>query len=224
MGATPGVVFWRGKGRQFAAPDGQASHAMAESVPVTMKKLFLILVALAFCVPMWTLSAATTKKQASKTATTAKKTTTKKTTTRRRRRRSTRFVPKQKAPTADRVKEIQGALAQGGYYDGDPNGKWDSKSVAALQKFQSANGIEPTGKLDAPSLQKLGLGSDIAGVSAPRPPMPAVAVPQTSAPPSQKNSPPPAAPAASAPAPGGTSTAATITPSTGNLEAKSPQQ
>ena len=189
-----------------------------------MKKFFLILVALAFCAPAWTLSAAATKKQASKPAATAKKTTTKKTTTRRRRRRSTKFVPKQKAPTADRVKEIQGALAQGGYYDGDPNGKWDSKSVAALHKFQSANGIEPTGKLDAPSLQKLGLGSDIAGVSAPRPPMPAVAVPQTSAPPSQKNSSPPAAPAASAPAPGGTSTAATITPSTGNLEAKSPQQ
>ncbi|MGH9575449.1 MAG: peptidoglycan-binding domain-containing protein [Candidatus Acidiferrales bacterium] len=124
---------------------------------------------------------------------------------------------------ADRVKEIQGALAQGGYYDGDPNGKWDSKSIAALQKFQSANGIEPTGKLDAPSLQKLGLGSDIAGVSAPRPPMPAVAVPQTSAPPSQQNESTPAAPATSAAAPG-TSTAAAITPAAGNLEAKSAQQ
>jgi hypothetical protein len=75
----------------------------------------------------------------------------------------------QKAPTADRVSEIQSALARGGYYQGDANGKWDSNTVAAVQKFQSANGIEANGKLDAPTLQKLGLGSDIAGVSAPKP-------------------------------------------------------
>jgi peptidoglycan hydrolase-like protein with peptidoglycan-binding domain len=77
--------------------------------------------------------------------------------------------PSQKAPTADRVTEIQSALARGGYYQGDANGKWDSNTVAAVQKFQSANGIEANGKLDAPTLQKLGLGSDIAGVSAPKP-------------------------------------------------------
>jgi len=76
--------------------------------------------------------------------------------------------PTQKAPTADRVTEIQSALARGGYYQGDPNGKWDSNTVSAVQKFQSANGIEANGKLDAPTLQKLGLGSDIAGVSAPK--------------------------------------------------------
>jgi hypothetical protein len=83
--------------------------------------------------------------------------------------RHSKRTPIQKAPTADRISEIQSALARGGYYQGDPNGKWDSSTVAAMQKFQSANGIEPTGKLDAPTLQKLGLGSDIAGVSAPRP-------------------------------------------------------
>ncbi len=188
-----------------------------------MKKFVLFLFCLVLCAPAWSLSAATTKKQTSKSATTAKKATSRKTTVRRRRRRSSKFVPKQKAPTADRIKEIQGALAEDGYYQGDANGKWDSSTVAALQKFQSANGIEPTGKLDAPSLQKLGLGSDIAGVSAPQPPMPSVAVPQTSAPPSQENSPKPAAPAASTTT-SNTNTAAAITPATGNLEAKSPQQ
>jgi peptidoglycan hydrolase-like protein with peptidoglycan-binding domain len=76
--------------------------------------------------------------------------------------------PSQKAPTADRISEIQSALAHGGYYQGEPNGKWDSNTVAAVQKFQSANGIEANGKLDAPTIQKLGLGSDIAGVSAPK--------------------------------------------------------
>ncbi len=77
--------------------------------------------------------------------------------------------PTQKAPTADRISEIQSALSKGGYYQGDPNGKWDSSTVAALEKFQSANGIDANGKLDAPTLQKLGLGSGIAGVSAPKP-------------------------------------------------------
>jgi peptidoglycan hydrolase-like protein with peptidoglycan-binding domain len=80
-----------------------------------------------------------------------------------------RSAPKQKEPTPERTSEIQSALSRGGYYQGDPNGKWDSNTVAAVQKFQSANGIEANGKLDAPTLQRLGLGSDIAGVSAPKP-------------------------------------------------------
>jgi hypothetical protein len=75
----------------------------------------------------------------------------------------------QKAPTADRISEIQSALAREGYYKGDPSGKWDANTIAAVQKFQSANGIEADCKLDAPTLQKLGLGSDIAGVFAPKP-------------------------------------------------------
>jgi peptidoglycan hydrolase-like protein with peptidoglycan-binding domain len=93
-------------------------------------------------------------------STTAKKKTSKK--------RRTRREPMQKAPTPARISEIQSSLARNGFYDADPNGKWDASTVGAMQKFQSANGLEPTGKLDALSLQKLGLGSDIAGVSAPR--------------------------------------------------------
>jgi hypothetical protein len=115
-----------------------------------------------------------------------------------RRARPTKFVPKQKVPTPDRITEIQSALARGGFYQNDPNGKWDSTSVLAMQKFQSANGIEASGKLDAPSLQKLGLGSDIAGVSAPKPPVPAGSQPAGAAPepPRGANSPSIAAPAA----------------------------
>jgi len=80
--------------------------------------------------------------------------------------------PGQKAPTPDRISEIQSALAREGYYQGDPTGKLDSSTVAALEKFQSANGLDSSGKLDAPTLQKLGLGSDIAGVGAPKPVVP----------------------------------------------------
>ncbi|HWF36933.1 MAG TPA: peptidoglycan-binding domain-containing protein [Candidatus Acidoferrales bacterium] len=76
--------------------------------------------------------------------------------------------PTQMAPTSDRISEIQTALGRGGYYGTDPSGKWDADTVDAVQKFQSANGLDVTGKLDALTLQKLGLGSDVAGVSAPK--------------------------------------------------------
>src|SRR6266404_2584380 len=51
--------------------------------------------------------------------------------------RRSRREPTQKAPTPDRIKEIQSALARGGYYQGEPNGKWDLNTAAAMQKFQS---------------------------------------------------------------------------------------
>jgi peptidoglycan hydrolase-like protein with peptidoglycan-binding domain len=90
--------------------------------------------------------------------------------------------PTQKAPTPARISEIQTALSHGGYYQGMPNGKWDSNTVAAMQKFQSDNGLESSGKINALSLQKLGLGSSIAGVSAPKPVQPASSKPAASAP------------------------------------------
>ncbi|HEV2297507.1 MAG TPA: peptidoglycan-binding domain-containing protein [Candidatus Acidoferrales bacterium] len=73
-----------------------------------------------------------------------------------------------KAPARDRTEEIQSALGRGGYYKTEPTGKWDARTQEALREFQEANGLPPTGKLDALSLQRMGLGSDVAGVSAPR--------------------------------------------------------
>jgi murein L,D-transpeptidase YcbB/YkuD len=75
----------------------------------------------------------------------------------------------QTAPTADRIREIQAALAEADSYKGQPSGKWDDASINALKHFQQVNGLNPTGKLDAHSLQKLGLGSETAGRGAPRP-------------------------------------------------------
>ena len=112
--------------------------------------------------------------------------------------RHSRREPTQKAPTPERISEIQSSLARGGYYQGEPNGKWDSNTVAAMQKFQSANGLDPSGRLDATSLQKLGLGSGIAGVSAPKQPTPAQGRSCCSTSPS--TSPNGTAPATSAPA------------------------
>lgn len=85
--------------------------------------------------------------------------------------KSTR-VKAQTAPTPDRIMEIQAALAKAGAYDGDPTGKWDANTTAAMTKFQQSNGLAPSGKLDALTLQKLGLGSDTAGKGAPRPATP----------------------------------------------------
>jgi peptidoglycan hydrolase-like protein with peptidoglycan-binding domain len=136
--------------------------------------------------------------------------------TAKRRRRATRFVPKQKAPTADRITEIQTALSHGGYYQGNPNGKWDSNTVAAMQKFQSANGIDATGKIDAPSLQKLGLGSDIAGVSAPKPRVPAGSTAPAAA--------APAAQSSAGPTPSAAITSTPISSSARTLASKNPQQ
>jgi len=88
--------------------------------------------------------------------------------------RRSRRQPGQKAPSSDRVNEIQTALARNGSFAGTPTGKWDDDTTEAMRKFQAAHGLNPSGKLDALTLQKLGLGSEIAGVAAPVPPPGAV--------------------------------------------------
>lgn len=76
----------------------------------------------------------------------------------------------QTAPTPDRISEIQQALAKDGSFSGTANGKWDNNTVEAMKSFQTTHGLNPSGKLDARTLQKLGLGSQTAGVAAPTPP------------------------------------------------------
>jgi peptidoglycan hydrolase-like protein with peptidoglycan-binding domain len=76
----------------------------------------------------------------------------------------------QKAPTAERITEIQQALAKDGSFNAIPNGRWDDSTVDAMKKFQANHGLSASGRLDAPTLQKLGMGSQIAGVAAPTPP------------------------------------------------------
>jgi peptidoglycan hydrolase-like protein with peptidoglycan-binding domain len=76
----------------------------------------------------------------------------------------------QKAPTTERVSEIQQALAKNGSYSGSPNGQWDGSTVDAMKKFQGSRGLNPSGKLDAKTLGQLGLGSKTAGIGAPTTP------------------------------------------------------
>lgn len=84
-----------------------------------------------------------------------------------RRKSRTKKVKGQAAPTPERINEIQEALAKKGVFTGTPTGAWDDSTVDAMKKFQSTNGLSPTGKLDALTLQKLGLGSETAGIAAP---------------------------------------------------------
>ena len=85
--------------------------------------------------------------------------------------KSSRRERGQKAPTADRIAEIQEALGKDGSFSGKPNGKWDDSTVEAMKRFQETHGLHATGKLDAKTLQKLGLGSQTAGAAPPLPPI-----------------------------------------------------
>jgi peptidoglycan hydrolase-like protein with peptidoglycan-binding domain len=91
--------------------------------------------------------------------------------------RSKRRPKGQAAPTADRIKEIQAALQKDGSYQGQPTGKWDAATTEAMKKYQDKNGFSATGKIDALSLHKLGLGSETAGKGAPIPPATSAAPP-----------------------------------------------
>jgi murein L,D-transpeptidase YcbB/YkuD len=64
----------------------------------------------------------------------------------------------QQAPTPDRYKEIQQALAAKGYYKGEPNGQWSADSADALKRFQADQSLMPDGKINSLSLIALGLG------------------------------------------------------------------
>jgi hypothetical protein len=65
----------------------------------------------------------------------------------------------QAAPTPDRYKQIQEALAAKGYLTPDQvNGQWNEASVDALKRFQAAQNIDSTGKINSLSLIALGLG------------------------------------------------------------------
>ena len=85
--------------------------------------------------------------------------------------KTTRRERGQKVPAPDRISEIQTALAKDGSFAGKPSGKWDAPTVEAMKRFQVAHGLNASGKLDAKTLQKLGLGSQTAGLAAPMPPV-----------------------------------------------------
>ena len=76
----------------------------------------------------------------------------------------------QARPAPERFAEIQRALKQRGYYEGEADGKWDDESTAALKRFQADQNLRQDGKIGSLSLIALGLGPKRGGAAAPPPP------------------------------------------------------
>ena len=66
---------------------------------------------------------------------------------------------RQLAPSPDRYREIQQALAAKGYLQAEQaTGTWDQNSTDAMKRFQMEQNLEPSGKINSLSLIALGLG------------------------------------------------------------------
>jgi peptidoglycan hydrolase-like protein with peptidoglycan-binding domain len=57
--------------------------------------------------------------------------------------------------TADQIKMAQESLTKGGMYKGKVDGVWNNELSASLKKYQEANKLKVTGKLDTETLAKL---------------------------------------------------------------------
>jgi peptidoglycan hydrolase-like protein with peptidoglycan-binding domain len=75
-------------------------------------------------------------------------------------RHASRRVRGQQVIDSDRVTQIQQALAHEHYLTADPNGDWDSTTVAAMQKYQADHGWQTKLMPDPRALKSLGLGPD----------------------------------------------------------------
>ncbi len=64
----------------------------------------------------------------------------------------------QQAIDSDRAREIQTALIREHYMQGEPTGKWDAATQAAMQRYQAAQGWQSKTTPDSRALIKLGLG------------------------------------------------------------------
>ncbi len=73
-------------------------------------------------------------------------------------------------PDVDRLREIQHAMAEKGYFKGEVNGVWNADSVDAMKRFQTDRNLTPDGKISALSLIGLGLGPKHEGTIAALPP------------------------------------------------------
>jgi len=126
--------------------------------------------------PAATKPAATKSAGAKKGTSTAKKSTVTAATSARKgkaapKRPATTWRNRQLAPTEDRYREIQQALAAKGYLPAEEaTGSWNATSSEAMKKFQTDQNLEGTGKINSLSLIALGLGPKR---ETPAPPKPA---------------------------------------------------
>jgi putative peptidoglycan binding protein len=92
---------------------------------------------------------------------------------------------------SQRAREIQQALIREHYLEGEPSGKWDAATQAAMQRYQADQGWQSKTTPDSRALIKLGLGlspdhllnPESAMTTTPAPPDPKAEVKQNSSPP-----------------------------------------
>jgi peptidoglycan hydrolase-like protein with peptidoglycan-binding domain len=61
------------------------------------------------------------------------------------------------------VRQVQQALNQKGYDVGNVDGNWGQETSSAVQNFQQAQGLEPTGNLNMRTLSALGVQLGVQG-------------------------------------------------------------
>jgi len=69
----------------------------------------------------------------------------------------------QQAIDEARVTQIQQALIREHYLTGDANGRWDTTTTAAMQKYQADHGWQTKLMPDSRAIKTLGLGPDYSG-------------------------------------------------------------
>jgi putative peptidoglycan binding protein len=70
------------------------------------------------------------------------------------------IVRGQQSIDPERATQIQQALIREHYLSGDPTGRWDAATIAAMQKYQGDQGWQTKLMPDSRALKKLGLGPD----------------------------------------------------------------
>jgi peptidoglycan hydrolase-like protein with peptidoglycan-binding domain len=63
------------------------------------------------------------------------------------------------------VRQIQMRLHAQGIYEGKPTGTWDDETAKAVQEFQQAHDIQPTGQIDGKTIVALMRGGEGEGSS-----------------------------------------------------------
>ena len=140
-----------------------------------MKRFLPTVQMAALALLVWSVEAQTTKKkspvknQATPTkSSVAKKGATKKGATKKQ--PAVTWRNRKLAPTPERYKEIQSALAAKGYMKPeDATGTWNQDSIDALKHFQQDQKLDPNGKINSLSLIALGLGPKHEATAAPPP-------------------------------------------------------
>ena len=122
-----------------------------------MRRLISALLVLSLVLPAAG-EAATPPRTAKRASSVKAPNTAKKQTKKKKGKRRSPRLSRQTQPDPERSREIQEALRREGYLTAPSSGKWDQPTRDAMARYQKDQGFSVTGKPDALSLKKMGLG------------------------------------------------------------------